>query len=115
MKAVCSGREEEGKRNNYAVVDVEESLWSLDDEEDTQGEATKLLMITLVKPPLSEDEIMWKKGMQQKRGACANCVPNQQIPGITALLACVRPTHGQQGSRSAWAARQEGLPVLPGG
>ena len=55
-------RDEEGKRKDYAVIDVEESLWSLDDEEDASGQAIKLLMVTLVKPPLSEDEIMWKKG-----------------------------------------------------
>ncbi len=57
-------RDEEGKRKDYAVIDVEESLWSLDDEEDASGQAIKLLMITLVKPPLSEDEIMWKKGQR---------------------------------------------------
>ena len=72
---VCEGRavarEEEGRRKDYAVVDVEESLWSLDDEEDAQGQAIKLLMITLVKPPLSEDEVMWKKGKRRKRTACA--------------------------------------------
>jgi len=57
-------RDEEGKRKDYAVVDVEESLWSLDDEEVAGGQAIKLLMITLVKPPLSEDEVMWKKGQR---------------------------------------------------
>ena len=60
----AGSRDEEGKRKDYAFVDVEESLWSLDDEEDASGQAIKLLMITLVKPPLSEDEIMWKKGQR---------------------------------------------------
>lgn len=44
------------------MVDVEESLWSIDEEDDANGQAIKMLMITLVKPPLSEDEVMWKKG-----------------------------------------------------
>ena len=43
-------------------MDVEESLWSLDEEDDAQGRPAKMLMITLVKPPLSEDEVLWKKG-----------------------------------------------------
>lgn len=44
------------------MVDVEESMWSLDEEEGQDGEDCKVLMITLVKPPLTEDEVMWKKG-----------------------------------------------------
>ena len=59
-------REEEDRRKDYAVVDMEESLWSLDEEEDASGQAIKLLMITIVKPPLSEDEIMWKKGDRRR-------------------------------------------------
>jgi hypothetical protein len=56
-------REEEKKHpSDYAVVDVAESMWSLDDDDDAHGQPCKQLMINLVKPPLSEDEIMWKKG-----------------------------------------------------
>lgn len=60
MPLVC--REVESRTPDYSVVDVEESLWSLDEEDDAEGQAIKMLMITLVKPPLSEDEVKWKKG-----------------------------------------------------
>ena len=61
-KCLALRRGEEAKRPSYSVIDEEESLWSLDEEDDAQGQPVKVLMITLVKPPLSEDEIRWKKG-----------------------------------------------------
>ena len=62
MSVLLVCREVESRTPDYSVVDVEESLWSLDEEDDAEGQAIKMLMITLVKPPLSEDEVKWKKG-----------------------------------------------------
>jgi len=51
------------KKSNYeGPVLPEQCVWSLDDETNDEGERVKMLMITLVKPELTEDEIMWKKG-----------------------------------------------------
>ena len=56
-------RQESGRGNQaWEAVDVEESMWSLDADEDVQGEAIKALMVSLVKPPLTETEVTWKKG-----------------------------------------------------
>ena len=44
------------------MVDVAESLWSLDESEDEAGKETRTLLINLVKPPLTDDEVTWKKG-----------------------------------------------------
>lgn len=52
---------ESDKASYRGVVDPPECMWSLDDETDDNGEKIKLLMITLVKPPLTEDEMQWKK------------------------------------------------------
>ena len=59
-------------------MDVEESLWSLDEEDDASGQPIKLLMITLVKPPLSEDEIMWKKGLHMPSSIAQHTVTIRQ-------------------------------------
>eukprot|EP00958_Prasinococcus_capsulatus_P015003 scaffold1590_cov417-Prasinococcus_capsulatus_cf.AAC.8 len=48
--------------SKHVPVDVQECLWSLDGGEDEDGEAIKVLALTLVKPPLSNDEIVWRKG-----------------------------------------------------
>lgn len=70
---VTGSRAETSKRGRYAVVDVDESMWILDDDDGANGgeergiataRSAKTLMITLVKPPLTQDEIMWKKGKQ---------------------------------------------------
>ncbi|KDD72615.1 hypothetical protein H632_c3121p1, partial [Helicosporidium sp. ATCC 50920] len=45
-----------------------ECLWSLDEEE-INGEDVKILMITLVRPPPSEEEVTWKKGQRQDNRA----------------------------------------------
>ena len=54
---------EEEKRSprEYEVVDLQESMWCLDEDEDEGGETCKCLLVNLVKPPLTESEIMWKK------------------------------------------------------
>ncbi|KAL6778128.1 hypothetical protein ACKKBG_A17025 [Auxenochlorella protothecoides x Auxenochlorella symbiontica] len=56
--------EEAGRRRAYAAVDVDECLWSLDEEE-LGGEAVRILMVTLARPELTEEEITWKKGQRQ--------------------------------------------------
>lgn len=53
--------EEAARRPDYQVIDTAESLWSLDDEE-LNGEDVRILMITLARPELTQDEITWKKG-----------------------------------------------------
>ena len=41
-------------------------MWSLDSGEEPDGEVIKTLMISLVKPPLTETEITWKRGATLK-------------------------------------------------
>jgi curved DNA-binding protein CbpA/HSP20 family molecular chaperone IbpA len=55
---------EEERKNpkEYQVVDVYESMWSLDEETDEQGEDCKCIMVNLVRPPLTQSEKLWKKG-----------------------------------------------------
>ena len=54
-----SGSEKEGDR---ASIDVEESLWALDEDLDCSSDAYHSLMISLVRPAITPDEITWKKG-----------------------------------------------------
>lgn len=44
------------------MVDVTESLWSLDAERNAAGQKVQLLTVSLVRPGLTADEVMWKKG-----------------------------------------------------
>lgn len=55
-------RQEEEKSNSYQVVDAPESLWILDDGVGSDGKRFQELAVTLARPGLTEDEIMWKKG-----------------------------------------------------
>jgi hypothetical protein len=52
------------RRDDAAVVDCEESLWSLLD-----GEEGKTLMVSLAKPALTETEATWKRGRRQDNRA----------------------------------------------
>mmetsp|Transcript_9128 Transcript_9128/g.15666 ORF Transcript_9128/g.15666 Transcript_9128/m.15666 type:complete len:532 (+) Transcript_9128:380-1975(+) len=65
---------QEGKKG---VVVPDECIWSLDEDTDDNGDDIKVLMITLVKPDLTDDEVMWKKGKRddnrnQRRSDGAN-------------------------------------------
>lgn len=62
-------RDEESRRRDYKIVDVEECCWSLEEDTDANGEDCKLLTVTLARPPLTEDEITWKKGQRQDNRA----------------------------------------------
>lgn len=53
-------RQEEEKSRTYQVVDVPESLWILDDGVGSDGKRLQELAVTLARPGLTEDEIMWK-------------------------------------------------------
>ena len=53
---------EEERSADYAVVDVTESLWSLDAERNAAGQKVQLLTVSLIRPGLTADEVMWKKG-----------------------------------------------------
>jgi hypothetical protein len=48
--------------DGWRAVDTEESMWCLEEDEDEHGEALKTLMISLVRPPLTDTELTWKKG-----------------------------------------------------
>eukprot|EP00889_Picochlorum_renovo_P000169 jgi/Picre1/27199/NNA_000168.t1 len=53
--------EEESKRDDYRVVNVEECSWHLEDDIDASGGKCKILCITLIRPELTDDEIKWKE------------------------------------------------------
>jgi hypothetical protein len=55
-------REEEERNEAYVVVDVTESLWSLDADSNAAGQKVQLLAVNLVRPPPTSEEVMWKKG-----------------------------------------------------
>lgn len=57
--------EEETKREDYRVIAAEECSWSLEEDTDGAGERCKLLTVTLVRPPPTEEEVTWKKGRRQ--------------------------------------------------
>lgn len=57
--------EEEARNNEYQVVDVAASSWQLEDDIGEDGGKCKLLTLTLVRPPLTDDEIQWKHGVRQ--------------------------------------------------
>ena len=44
------------------AIDPEESMWSLDDDMDAAGEDVKVLMVNIMRPPLTESEVMYKRG-----------------------------------------------------
>ena len=47
------------------VVDVEESMWALDEDWDGSTDAPRSLMISLARPALTAEEITWKHGEEQ--------------------------------------------------
>ena len=53
-------------------MDAENSTWSLDEEKSASGEKSKVLSILLARPPLSEDEIKWKKGDNRVSAWCTD-------------------------------------------
>ncbi len=57
--------EEKRAPETYGVVDVEQSMWSLDDDTNEEGEDCKCVLVNLVKPPLTESELVWKKKKRQ--------------------------------------------------
>lgn len=44
------------------MVDVEESMWALDEDWDGRTDATRSLMLSLARPALTAEEVTWKKG-----------------------------------------------------
>ena len=57
--------EEEARSDEYQVVDVAACSWQLEDDISEDGGKCKLLTLTLVRPPLTDDEIQWKRGVRQ--------------------------------------------------
>ena len=53
----CSDQEASSKS-----VDTEESMWTLDEDWDGNSDATHNLMISLVRPAVTSEEVIWKKG-----------------------------------------------------
>jgi len=57
--------EEEERSADYHVIDVAESLWSLDEDTDLRGRRCQQLMVSLVRPAPTSEEVMWKKGVSE--------------------------------------------------
>ncbi|KAK9853604.1 hypothetical protein WJX84_007036 [Apatococcus fuscideae] len=55
----------DGRQAAAAAVDADNSTWSLDNEVSASGQKSRVLSILLARPPLTEDEIKWKKGVRQ--------------------------------------------------
>ena len=120
-------RQEEGRGGTWEAVDLEESMWSLDSSEDVDGEAIRTLMISLVKPPLTETEVTWKRGARCSArrgpllGAPGSAAHSRVLflaagPGMNAVSEersgeC-RQASGQQGQGAARQPGEEGLPLL---
>ncbi len=62
LMLVCCCRGGDDRQTGSAAVDADNSTWSLDAETSSAGRDTKVLSILLARPPLSGDEIKWKKG-----------------------------------------------------
>ena len=71
-RAYWRNAEEEGRRpESYAVVDPEQSVWSLEEDADGRGERCKVLTVTLARPGPTEEEVTWKRGRRQDNTAAA--------------------------------------------
>lgn len=57
-------RGEAHRRKDYQVIDVAQCSWSLDDDMNDKDEKCRVLSVSLVKPPLPQDDILYKKGLQ---------------------------------------------------
>ena len=73
-------------RAKNQVVDVEESMWALDEDWDGSTDATRSLMLSLARPAPTAEEVTWKKGKEKAfdlfvTWACLVCVQ-------TAIVAC---------------------------
>eukprot|EP00873_Tetraselmis_striata_P023008 jgi/Tetstr1/443272/TSEL_031306.t1 len=53
---------EEKRQTGYEVVDVPACDWYLEDDTNAAGERCKMLNLSLVKPPISETDVLYKKG-----------------------------------------------------
>lgn len=56
---------EKKKKDYMGAIMVNDSAWVLEEDFDANGEPCKTLMITFILPPLTEDEITYKKGKRQ--------------------------------------------------
>ncbi|PSC71468.1 heat shock [Micractinium conductrix] len=56
---------EEARSRDYTVIDQAQCVWSLEEDCDASGERCKLLVLTLARPPPTEEEVTWKKGKRQ--------------------------------------------------
>ncbi len=107
-------REEEKKNKEYQVVDVHESMWSLDEEDDASGQPCKVLMVSLVRPPPTEDEIMFRKGAPIRVTHALLDDDNVPSGNMHGVVCPARQAHGQhvgggEGSQERW---QEGRALL---
>ena len=55
-------RSANSNQRDSAAVEVDNSTWSLTAETSVDGTEAQVLSILLVRPPLTEDDIKWKKG-----------------------------------------------------
>ncbi|KAL4457675.1 hypothetical protein ABPG75_012540 [Micractinium tetrahymenae] len=61
--------QEESRRRDYAVIVPEQCVWSLEEDMNAEGERCKLLVATLARPDLTEEEVTYKKGKRQDNRA----------------------------------------------
>jgi len=61
------GSAEEKRQTGYEVVDVPACDWYLEDDTNAAGERCKMLNLSLVKPPISETDVLYKKGAPPQR------------------------------------------------
>ena len=58
-------KEEEARRRDYVPIEPEQCAWSMDDDVDAHGEKCRVLLLSLARPPATEEEVMYKKGVRQ--------------------------------------------------
>ena len=72
------------------AIDPEESVWSLDEDLDSKGEAIKVLMINIMRPPLTESERVYKGAhryqdlLSSKGTVLTTCAPPQLLRRVAA-------------------------------
>lgn len=71
--------EEQKKKKGYiGPVAVADSHWTLDDDTNNAGEPCKTLTVHLVKPPLNEDEVQWKRSVREDNRAARRNEPGHR-------------------------------------
>ena len=78
----CSEQQAKSK-----AVDVEESMWALDEDGEGCPDATRSLMVSLARPAPTAEEVTWKQGEEQSIAlnfTSAMCFSSSIFPGMLA-------------------------------